>query len=219
MVPSLGLGVFGVATSTCDLRGDGDAVAFPMTAALVPAVARVQADRDAMAQAAVLPDPAVVASVAGHYCSADPTKHMTIAVEQIPLPSAINATTAATAAALVLRPAPSVQGYSFVLAYVGNASAVYGVGATEWRRIMGPELWLPASDPGCSPGTTAAAATAATGEDKGLCPISCMRKMSRGSGEAVFFYTETEGPWKGHMRMEDPGGGNWCIREAAANPG
>ena len=31
--------------------------------------------------------------------------------------------------------------------------------------------------------------------------------------------TETEGKWKGHMRMEDPGGGSWCIRmEDPATP-
>eukprot|EP00947_MAST-08B_sp_MAST-8B-sp1_P003035 g3035.t1 len=38
IVPSLGLGVFAAAASTCDYYGDGDAVAFPAVAALIPAL-------------------------------------------------------------------------------------------------------------------------------------------------------------------------------------
>ena len=227
MVPSLGLAVFGVATSTCDLRGDGDAIAFPVTASLVPAVARVLADAEAKAQAASLPPQgSVLAAIEGRYCSTDLLNAMTVGVEQVPLPSAANSTggTGSTAAALVLRPAASHHDYSYVLEYVGDsfAAARYGKGATQWRRIMGPEQYLPPSFPGCTPdtatnrsgggGAAAGGAGGAGGAGKGLCSISCSRKMSRGSGESVFFYTETQGAQKGVMRMENPGAGDYCHR-------
>ena len=223
MVPSLGLAVFGVATSTCDLRGDGDAIAFPVTASLVPAVSRVLADADAKAQAAALPPPqgSILTAIEGQYCSTNPDLAMTIAVEQVPLPSSSSSAAwggpaaAGTAAALVVRPAAGSHGYSFVLEYVGDASAKYGSGATEWRRIMGPEAYLPSSYPGCMPDTGTLGGVGsddAAAPTKGLCSISCSRKMSRGSGEAVYFYTVTEGTWKGHVRMDDPGGGSYCDK-------
>ena len=240
MVPSLGLGVFGVATSTCDLHGDGDAITFPVASSLLQPVERALAARAAAAQAAVeLPPAAALAGVTGRYCSSNRSEATVLAVEQL-LPGdggghGGGATAAAAAAAaavavpaLVSRPAPGVAGYSFVLRYVGDASATHGAGATEWRRIMGPEKWLNKSFPGCEPGTArasggggdagAAAADAAADDDgggdkdEGLCSISCMRKLARGSGEPVYFYTQTQGPFEGHVIMDNPGAGESCAR-------
>ena len=57
MVPSLSLGVFGVATSTCDLYGDGDAVVFPVVSKLIPILEKMllQRSRQPPAAAAEVP--------------------------------------------------------------------------------------------------------------------------------------------------------------------
>mmetsp|Transcript_65311 Transcript_65311/g.184323 ORF Transcript_65311/g.184323 Transcript_65311/m.184323 type:complete len:130 (-) Transcript_65311:18-407(-) len=65
MVPSLGLGVFGVATSTCDNFGDGDSVAFPIVSALVPAVERALQAR----LMRKLEPPLFAGELAGRYCN------------------------------------------------------------------------------------------------------------------------------------------------------
>ena len=210
MIPSLGLGVFGIATSTCDLHGDGDALSFPVASSLLQPVEQALAARAAAAQAAAIPPAATLAAITGHYCSSNHSKGMMLAVEQVPA-----GTNGATVAALVSRPAPGLADYSFVLQYVGDASATHGAGATEWRRIMGPEPWLPKSFPGCEAGTTGttrAGSGAGAADDKGLCSISCMRKLTRGSGEPVFFFTQKQGRFKGQTIMDDPGAGESCAR-------
>jgi hypothetical protein len=57
MVPELQLGIFAIATSTCDVHGDGDAITFPLADFLVPAVqvALENAERKAQATGSWLP--------------------------------------------------------------------------------------------------------------------------------------------------------------------
>ncbi len=63
------------------------------------------------------------------------------------------------------------------------------------RKVMGPEQWLPESWPGCS--------VEQGGTTLNLCPISCGRKMARGSGDLLFFEYDVA---KGAMRMSSQGG-------------
>lgn len=94
------------------------------------------------------------------------------------------------------------QPYSFVLRYVGDASDEFGPGSTTWRRIMGPQSWLSNTIPACRDEKSPS--------NHGLCPISCMRKMARGSGDLVFFYKSDDGT----VIMSAPGSGELCYRDS-----
>eukprot|EP00939_MAST-03C_sp_MAST-3C-sp1_P001219 g1219.t1 len=188
LVPSLGLTMFGVATSTCDLYGDGDAIVFPIASKLVREIASELSDFQRP-----LPPKDVLDNVLGSYCSDIPSNALTISVERHNV---------------VMRP-PNGQPYAFVLRYIGNASKEdYGEVASQWRLVMGPEKWLSPDLPGCT-----APVDSSSGND-GLCPISCMRKMGRGSGELAFFYVDDmPGPNQGRFVMSIPGSGQRCYRE------
>ena len=89
--------------------------------------------------------------------------------------------------------------YSFVLKYIADASDEYGPGATMWRRIMGPEAWLSDTIPACRD-------MELSSTNHGLCPISCMRKMARGSGDLTFFFKADDL----NIVMSTPGSGETC---------
>ena len=63
MVPDLSLGIFAVATSTCDLYGDGDALAFPVANQILPLVEALVLEADAKAQG--LPNASFTAAISG----------------------------------------------------------------------------------------------------------------------------------------------------------
>ena len=91
--------------------------------------------------------------------------------------------------------------YSFVLRYVGDASDEFGSGASMWRRIMGPEAWLSDTIPACHDSES-------ENTNHGLCSISCMRKMARGSCDLSFFYKDSDD----EIVMSTPGSGETCRR-------
>ena len=88
MVPDLALGIFAFATSTGDLWGDGDAVGFPVASRLIPVVDELLTAQDLRGQR--LPNASFVAAISGLYCTSNRTSALarTIAVENIPVPSA-----------------------------------------------------------------------------------------------------------------------------------
>lgn len=195
VVPSLGLGVFGVATSTCDLYGDGDAVSFPVVSALVPVIERVL---EARVSGWFLPPPELIANVTGLYCSTDPQSPdaFTIGIEHLG---------SGDHEALVVRPsATGSTDYPFVLQYQGNIGL-----STRFRAVMGPDHWLPQSWPGCS--------ASRNGTELNLCPISCMRKLARGSGAVFYFDFDFGSGPAGRMRWRSQEGG-LCYRYGPKPP-
>ena len=100
-----GLGVFGVATSTCDLHGDGDAVAFPVVSTIIPLVEQILLARSTQfpstsTGARTLPGPAtkgveplpssyippraVLENITGQYCSTEQSEALLVRVEGPP---------------------------------------------------------------------------------------------------------------------------------------
>lgn len=196
MVPSLSLGVFGVATSTCDLYGDGDAVSFPVVSKIIPLVEQALLQRSqrnnttsegAHSRAvepngswpypsSFMPPADVLANVSGQYCNQDAASPdgVVVRVESVD-------GLAGGASVLVMRPSlKSSQGYPYVLQWIGHESGAPATGPMWFRMVMGPEKYLPSTWPGCSTST-------ANGTALNLCPISCMRKLARGSGQLVNF--------------------------------
>lgn len=187
------------ATSTCDLHGDGDAVGFPVVSKIIPLVEAILLARStrrtpgARTSSAArrpgveplpgsfMPPAAVLASIAGQYCATDPASAVVVRVENTTSPAD------APGAQLVMRAASNASHrYPFVLQWLGWDDALASKGEAWFRMVMGPEKWLPASWPGCSPNTGAGAgAGAAAGLN--LCPVSCMRKLARGSGALISF--------------------------------
>lgn len=120
LVPSLGLTVFGVATSTCDMYGDGDAVVFPVLHRLIRAVRVALED----VPTRPLPSSDITENVVGSYCDG----RTVVQIE--------NGTQ------LVARGDP----YSFALDFVDAPNA----SVSTWRMIMGPEAWLSQTTTGCA---------------------------------------------------------------------
>ena len=167
-----------------DLYGDGDSLAFPVANAIVPEVEAMLLAADARMQ--VLPNASFVESISGLYCSSNSSDNIAkiVKVETVQVANS-------TYEALVVRPAsPSAVGtYSYVLRYLGK---------NKFVRVMGPEAYLPAGWPGCHDGSM---------PGQNLCPVSCGRKMARGSGENVFFAVDSDpGVYNGKMRMAGYGG-------------
>ena len=166
LVPSLQLGVLGIATSTCDLYGDGDAVSFPIVSNLIPVVEAILAQRstDPTAGGSFVPPPALLANVTGEYCG------YTVQVEKL------SESWQDIGEQLVMRPvdAESTE-YPFTFQWIGSRE-----GVATFRKVMGPERWLPVGWAGCR-------GTDAKGQELNLCPVSCSRKMARGSGDVLFF--------------------------------
>jgi hypothetical protein len=178
LVSSLDLNVFGVTTSTCDLYGDGDAIVFPIVSRLIQDLEGQLKKFDS-----VRPPARESKTILGTYdCNGNDVE---IELE--------NNT-------VVLRNANG-EPYSFVLRYVGDASDEFGSGASMWRRIMGPEAWLSDTIPACHDSESA-------NTNHGLCSISCMRKMARGSGDLSFFYKDSDDK----IIMSTPGSGETCRR-------
>eukprot|EP00940_MAST-03C_sp_MAST-3C-sp2_P000448 g448.t1 len=174
LIPSLGLAMFGVATSTCDMYGDGDAVVFPVMHRLVDAVENALQE----APPRPLPSAHIIENVVGSYCDGT----YVVRVE--------NNTH------VVARGDP----YSFVLQFL---NATKDARVSTWRMVMGPESWLPQTTMGC-------AAPDAYPHSHGLCPISCWRKMARGSGAIAHFRRDPE---TGAIAMDVPGSGEYCTRD------
>mmetsp|Transcript_53048 Transcript_53048/g.143137 ORF Transcript_53048/g.143137 Transcript_53048/m.143137 type:complete len:184 (-) Transcript_53048:8-559(-) len=176
MVPSLGLGVFGVATSTCDNFGDGDSVAFPIVSALVPAVERALQAR----LMRKLEPPLFAGELAGRYCNT------TLGIE-----SFVWNPGAASGRGLVAR-GQKPGDYPFLLQYLGTDD---GGRRLRFRKLLGPEQWLPESWPGCS-------RPEALGQN--LCPVSCFLRVLRGSGDLTVVTRDALGRFEYEGCRQEP---------------
>ena len=108
-----------------------------------------------------LPPQPLLNNMTGHYCG------LTVRIEE----------SQSGAHRLVMRPTSSASTeYPFVLQWLGW-SEHQSVGM--FRKVMGPEQWLPSTWPGCS--------AVHSGQKLQLCPVSCNRKMARGSADVIFF--------------------------------
>ena len=95
--------------------------------------------------------------------------------------------------ALVARPPKSAVGeYSFILRYLGG---------NRFRRVMGPEPFLPAEWLACHDASV---------PGQNLCPLSYSRKMARGSGGLIEFAID-ERPGENHGRMASTG--SWACHK------
>ena len=144
---------------------------------IVPLVEQALARRAADPAAGLVPPATVLANITGHYCG------LVVSLEK----------SSDGGEHLVLRPASTDSTeYPFVLQWLGRDQD----GRAMLRKVMGPEKWLPANWPGCS-------AEGAQGQALNLCPVSCNRKMARGSGDLVFFDFDTV---KSSMRLASQDG-------------
>ena len=196
MVPDLALGVFAFATSTGDLWGDGDAVGFPVVSHVLPVVDELLVAQDM--ESLALPNASFLAAVSGLYCTENRSSPFarTITVERIPIPQG--------PATVVGGPGPGPGSVgagpmtveALVLRQAGSPSKVLrydGAGTASFRQTFGPEKFMPIDLPPCHDST-------APGQN--LCPMSCGRRMFRGSGERLEFgVDETVGVYHGKMRV------------------
>jgi hypothetical protein len=192
MVPDLGLGVFAAATSSGDLWGDGDTVGFPILSRAIPVVEQLLVAQDLTSLH--LPNASFVEAISGVYCSANrssPNARM-LQVEKIPVPAIAEDEAQQTVDALVMRHA----GYpAMVMRYEGGSL---------FRQTMGPEAYMPIELAPCHN-------DAAPGQN--LCPMSCGRRLFRGSGSLQEFRTDDRaGAYQGKMGYGAPGGSFECHR-------
>ena len=164
LVHDISLGVFAVATSTCDTYGDGDAVGFPVLRRLAPAIEQLLLAKAATAAFPLPPPEVLAANVTGQYCSADSARALQVRVETLPPPTTtLPFLSSASRKVLVARWPNGSHEYPFVLQYLpgggqdaGQDGAGRGGGGDGtdaaaaaprqqlwFRRVMGPEKWLP----------------------------------------------------------------------------
>jgi CubicO group peptidase (beta-lactamase class C family) len=123
LVPSLKLGVFAVATSTCDLYGDGDAVGFPIVSTLTPIVGRILDARSTDSAAAAptfMPPQELLANMTGVYCTANTSSLEALSVRVETVTPDGTSSGIGTYQHLVWRPTSSASyDYPFVLQWLG----------------------------------------------------------------------------------------------------
>ena len=119
-----------------------------------------------------LPNASFLEAISGLYCTADRNASFarTVELEQIPVAAAAGAAAgdAQTVQALVMRHSGSP---SMVLRYEGGNS---------FRQTMGPEDFMPFELAPCHDANAPEAG-------QNLCPLSCGRRLFRGSGELLEF--------------------------------
>eukprot|EP01043_Picozoa_sp_COSAG02_P042999 COSAG02_NODE_3706_length_6353_cov_4.591142_5_plen_220_part_00 len=210
MVPDLALGIFATATSTGDLWGDGDAVGFPVASLIIPLVDQLLVAQDL--ESLPKPNATFLASISGTYCTANRSSPLarTLGLERVAKSTMIRSATGtldnrptrmhmqpATIEVMVMRRHGSPP---MMLRYEGG---------DRFRQTMGPEDYMPASLPPCHSHDESAPA------GQNLCPLSCGRRLFRGSGELLqFAVDERPGEYHGMMGVS---GAFVCHRYHPAN--
>ena len=184
LVPELGgLGVFAVLTSTCDVVGDGDALAFPIANRLIPAVEAALAS-EAVAAAAAKENTAKVAAASkakanttndddaalvGTYACPDGGS-LAVTLEEF----------ASGATSLVYRNYADYYPFALSFRAAGTDPLAPAFALRHYTMDMVGEFL----DPGL-PGCTSSAATGSVN----TCPTTCPCRLARGDGEVASFRT------------------------------
>jgi len=174
LVPSLELGIFGAAASTCDFYGDGDAVVFPVVSAILPAL------EEAMQQEAIQAlkgDAPVSGELEGQFKCDDSTTMQVVLSQGI------------------LRLQPGPEGYPFILQHIEELT--FRIVMASYPNATTSQLPCPPPFPRNGPCTVnqfpgfldpsvPSCLRTAYGNNN-LCPISCMREMMRDDTEIAVF--------------------------------
>ena len=184
MVPELGgLGVFAVLTSTCDVVGDGDALAFPIANRLVPAVEAALAS-----EAAAAKENTAKAAAAAKAAEANTTNDddaALVGTYACPGGGSLAVTLeefASGATSLVYR--NYADYYPFALSF--RAAGTDPLAPAFALRHYTMDMVGDFLDPGL-PGCTSSAATGSVN----TCPTTCPCRLARGDGEVASFRTAT----------------------------
>ena len=199
MVPDLALGIFATATSTGDLWGDGDAVGFPVASLIIPLINQQLVEQDLTSMPK--PNASFLTSISGTYCTANRSSSFarTIGLERILVATSDGTASGTQGRESIGRQIQAATVEVLVMRRHGSPPMVLRYeGENRFRQTMGPEDYMPADLPPCHIHDDGA--NNGTSSDQNLCPLSCGRRLFRGSGELLeFAIDEKAGEYHGMM--------------------
>eukprot|EP00958_Prasinococcus_capsulatus_P004324 scaffold401_cov399-Prasinococcus_capsulatus_cf.AAC.8 len=182
LVPELGLGIFAVATSTCDINGDGDPITVPLANLLAPSIQKllVEKQEEAIRASEWLP-PSPARFEGAYNCTGE---SVSVAMED---------------SALVVRNYDTF--YPMRLEYVdqcpGNSDGMDGY--NFHAHMIGPYI-----------NATQCETTNTAGQRFNICPTSCMLRLFRGDNNYMQFLIDPAHPEKA-SQLVSPGLEFYCT--------